>query len=61
MKKEVKVRSSQDRSGHRDPGPQDTGRREFIGKSIGAAVLGATVISGAGSAIAQDGGMPTID
>ena len=61
MKEEVKVCSSQDQSNQRDASPQDTGRREFIGKSIGAAVLGATIISGAGNAMAQDGGVPTID
>ena len=61
MKEEVKVCSRQDQSNQRDASPQDTGRREFIGKSIGAAVLGAAVIGGAGSAMAQDGGVPTID
>ena len=61
MKEEVKVCSSQDQSNQRDASPQDTGRREFIGKSIGAAVLGAAVIGGAGSAMAQGTVIPTTD
>ncbi|MEK6246759.1 MAG: hypothetical protein N2C12_01185, partial [Planctomycetales bacterium] len=61
MKEEVKACSSQDQSHQRDASPQDTGRREFIGKSIGAAVLGAAVIGGAGSAMAQDMVIPTTD
>jgi len=40
---------------------QVVSRREFLGKSAGAAAIGAAVIAGTGKAGAQEGGLPTPD
>ena len=38
--------------------PEILGRREFLGKSVGAAAIGATIIGGASKAAAQDADKP---
>jgi hypothetical protein len=65
MKDEIKdnstVSSDQDQQHQRDASPRGVDRREFLGKSIGAAVIGATVLGGAGKAMAQDMVIPMPD
>ena len=43
---------------NQDGSPQVLGRREFLGKSVGAAAIGAAVIGGATKSGAQDAGKP---
>ena len=54
------VSSGQDQQHQRDARPQFVARRDFL-KTSGAAVLGAAVIGGVGSALAQDMVIPTPD
>jgi hypothetical protein len=59
MQEDSTVSSDQDQQDQRDASPQVVARREFLGKSVGAAALGAAVIAGAGKAMAQDAGKPS--
>lgn len=62
MKDEIKenstVISDQDQQHQRNASPQVVGRRKFLKTSAGAAVLGASVLVGAGKVNAQDAGKP---
>ena len=65
MKDDIKTNDSTDlmldQKSNADTELPGVGRREFINKSIGTAVLGAAVIGGVGSAFAADTVVPTVD
>ena len=65
MKDEIKenstVSSDQDQQHQRDASPRVVGRRKFFKTSVGAAVVGAAVLTGVGKAFAQDMVIPTPD
>ena len=65
MKDDIKTNDSTDlmldQKRNADTELPGVGRREFINKSIGTAVLGAAVIGGVGSAFAADTVVPTVD
>jgi len=49
----------QDQQHQREASPRDIDRREFVGTSVGAAVLGAAAIAGTDKAMAQGAGEPS--